>query len=230
MTPTGVSSQARGEMARLLARNGVSRRLLRQRIEIFVLLGVALGGLHLLAGRTGGDHIALTALLGALVPVFAPVCFVPAVFAARERGAAGYTVAMARVATVSVLGWLVAGAHLVVWEALARVSGSIGGPSVGDIPFMLVTVIATTVVATVAYEFPTRDSSARPITVAAVVLVYVASFVVHGTLLTPSLAAVHRKLSAGPMAIEVVGTLVAILAVWLLMRREVLAASHEQSR
>ncbi|MHB1713004.1 MAG: hypothetical protein ACYCV7_16700, partial [Acidimicrobiales bacterium] len=122
-------SSARREIARLLDRDGVPRGMLRRRVEIFVLLGVGLGALHLAAGRTGGNHIALTALLGALVPVFAPVCFVPAVFAGRERGAAGASIALARLGTVTVLGWLVAGVHLVVWEGLARVSGTIAGPS-----------------------------------------------------------------------------------------------------
>lgn len=226
---TAAAHPAREETARLLARDGAPRGLLRQRVEIFVILGVALGALHLAAGRTGGDHIALTALLGALVPVFAPVCFVPAVFTGRERGAAGRTIAMTRVATVAALGWLVAGVHLVVWEGLARTSGSIGGPSIGDIPFMLVTVSVTAVVATLAYEWPITDRLAQPVTVAAVVVLYVGSFVVHGTVLTPSLSAVHQKLSAGPMAIEVIGTLVALVAVWLLMRREVMAAAHEKS-
>lgn len=228
--PADSRGPARREMARLLARDGVPRGMLRQRIEIFVLLGAGLGALHLTAGHSGGEHVALTALLGALVPVFAPVCFVPAVFAERERGGAGASIALVRLGTVTLLGWLVAGVHLAVWEGLAQVSGSIGGPSAGDIPFMIVTVLVTATVATLAWEIPARDSRARPVTVVSVVALYVVSFVVHGTVLTPSLSAVRQKLSAGPMAIEVIGTLAALGTVWLLMRREVLASAHEQSR
>ncbi len=211
----------RAELARLLGRGSPSRRLLRQRVELFVGLGVALGALHLVAGRSGGDHVAVTALLGALVPVFAPVCFVPVVFAARERGHAPLPVIGVRLGVVAGLGWVVAGVHLVVWELLAVGTGSIGGPSGGDVPFMAVTVVVTAVVASVAYQAPLRHRWAAPVTVVSVVGLYVASFVVHGLVLTPSLSSVRHKLGAGPESIEVAMTLAALMAVWLLMRREV---------
>jgi hypothetical protein len=211
----------RAELARLLGHGSPSRRLLRQRVELFVGLGVALGALHLVAGRSGGNHVAVTALLGALVPVFAPVCFVPVVFAARERGRAAAAVVVVRLGVVAGLGWVVAGVHLLVWEGLAVVTGSIGGPSGGDVPFMAVTVVVTAVVASVAYQAPLRHRWAQPVTVATVVGLYVASFVVHGLVLTPSLSSVRHKLGAGPESIEVAMTLAALGAVWLLMRREV---------
>lgn len=184
-------------------------------------LGVALGALHLAAGRGGGDYVAVTALLGALVPVFAPVCFVPVVFAARERGHAALAVVGVRLGVLAWLGWVVAGVHLLVWKLLAVVTGSIGGPSSGDVPFLAVTVVVTAVVVSVAYQAPVRYRWAAPVTVASVVGLYVASFVVHGLVLTPSLSSVRHKLSAGRESIEVAMTLAALVAVWLLMRREV---------
>ncbi len=209
------------ELARLLGRGSPSRRLLRQRVEVFVALGVVLGALHLAAGRSGGDHVAVTALLVALVPVFAPVCFVPVVFADRQRGDAPAAVMAVRLGLVAGLGWVVAGVHLVVWELLAAVTGSIGGPSAGDVPFMAVTVVVTAVAASIAYQAPLRHRWVQPTTVATVVGLYVASFVVHGLMLTPSLSTVRHKLGAGPDAIEAAMTLAALAAVWLLMRREV---------
>ena len=214
-------------MARLLGSGSTSRRLLRQRVELFVGLGAVLGALHLAAGRSGGEHVAVTALLGALVPVFAPVCFVPVVFAARERGHAALAVVGVRLGVVAGLGWVVAGVHLVVWEALAVVTGSVAGPSGGDVPFMAVTVVVTAVVASVAFQAPAHYRFAAPATVASVVGLYVASFVVHGLVLTPSLSSVRHKLGAGPDAIEAAMTLVALVAVWLLMRREVSDGTHK---
>lgn len=214
-------SRGRSELSRLLGSGSPSRRLLRQRVEMFAGLGVVLGALHLVAGRAGGDHVALTALLAALVPVFAPLCFVPVVFATRERGHAALAVMGVRLGVVAGLGWVVAGVHLVVWELLAVVTGSIGGPSAGDVPFMAVTVAVTAVVASVAYQAPQRHRWAQPTTVASVVGLYVASFVVHAVVLTPSLASVRHKLGAGPESIEAAMTLSALAAVWLLMRREV---------
>ena len=215
------STGGRAELARLLGSGSPSRRLLRQRVELFVALGVALGALHLVASRSGGNHVEVTALLGALVPVFAPVCFVPVVLAARERGHAPLPVMGVRLGVVAGLGWVVAGVHLLVWELLAVVTGSIGGPSGGDVPFMAVTVVVTAVVASVAYQAPLRHRWAAPVTVVSVVGLYVASFVVHGLVLTPSLSSVRHKLGAGPESIEVAMTLAALAAVWLLMRREV---------
>jgi hypothetical protein len=217
--PRDISGRA--ELTRLLAHSGASRTLLRQRVEVFVGLGVALGALHLAAGRSGGDHVALTALLGALVPVFAPVCFVPVVFAARERGHAPAAVMAVRLVVVVGLGWVVAGVHLVVWELLASTTGSIGGPSAGDVPFMAVTVVVTAVAASVAYQAPREYRWAQPTVVASVVALYVASFVVHGLVLSPSLSTVRHKLGAGPESIEAAMALAALVAVWLLMRREV---------
>ena len=224
---TSADQLGRAELARLLGSGSPSRRLLRQRVEVFVGLGVALGALHLAAGRSGGDHVAVTALLGALVPVFAPVCFVPVVFAARERGRAPVAVMAVRLGVVAGLGWVVAGVHLLVWELLASTTGSIGGPSGGDVPFMVVTVVVTAVVASVAYQAPVQHRWAQPVTVASVVGLYVASFVVHGLILTPSLSSVRHKLGAGPDAIEAAMTLVALVAVWLLMRREVSDGTHK---
>lgn len=129
-----------------------------------------------------------------------------------------------RLGVVIVLGWTVAAVHLLVWEVLAAATGSIGGPSAGDIPVMVAAVVVTAVVAMLAFQWPAQDSWARPTTVAAAVVLYVASFVVHGVVLTPSLSAVRHKLGAGPEAIEVVTTLAALVAVWLLMRREVRSA------
>jgi len=211
----------RAELARLLGRSSPSRRLLRQRVEVFVSLGVVLGALHLVASRSGGDHVAITALLGALVPVFAPVCFVPVVFADRQRGHAPVATMAARLSVVAGLGWVVASVHLLVWELLASATGSISGPTAGDVPFMVVAVAVTAVVASVAYQAPVQHRWAQPTTVVAVVALYVASFVIHGLILTPSLSTVRHKLGAGPESIEAAMTLAALAAVWLLMRREV---------
>lgn len=219
--PPAAPGAGREELAVLLARQGAPRRLLRQRVAVFVCVGAALGALHLVTARAGGDHVALTAMLAALIPVFAPVCFVPAVFAGRERGGAGAAVAAARLGVVAALGWAVASVHLLVWEGLAALTGSIGGPGAGDLPFMVVAVLATAAVATLAYELPLRERWAQPAAVAAVVAAYVVSFLVHGLLLRPSLAAVRDHLGAAPGAIEAAIALVALLAVWALMRREV---------
>ncbi|MGH9069065.1 MAG: hypothetical protein ACRD0J_16505 [Acidimicrobiales bacterium] len=219
--PLPAPAGGRAELARLLARSGVPRRLLRQRVALFVAIGIALGVLHLAAGRSGGDHVALTAMLGALVPVFAPVCFVPVVFADRRRGHAPASVAAVRLGVVAGLGWVVAGVHLAVWKALAATTASIGGPGAGDIPFMIVTVLVTTAVAVAAYQAPARPRWAEPSTVASVVVLYVGSFVVHAALLDPSLATIGQRLGAGPGAIEAAMIVGGLVAVWALMRREV---------
>ncbi|MGH9006173.1 MAG: hypothetical protein ACRDV6_00410, partial [Acidimicrobiales bacterium] len=141
----------RAELGRLVRRDSVSRKLLRERVVLFVCIGAGLGAVHLAAPRNGGDHLALTAMLSALIPVFAPVCFVPAVLSGRERGGAAPSVILARLGAVAVLGATVAAVHLAVWEILAAATGSIGGPTPDDVPFMLVVVVVTTAVAAVAY-------------------------------------------------------------------------------
>ncbi|MGH9055437.1 MAG: hypothetical protein ACRDYY_06170 [Acidimicrobiales bacterium] len=210
----------RAELSRLVQRHSASRRLLRERVVLFVCLGAGLGALHLAARRSGGDHVALTAMLSALIPVFAPVCFVPAVFSGRERAAAP-AVVLTRLGAVVALGATVAAVHLAVWEILAVATGTIGGPTPADVPFMLVVVVVTTAVAATAYQAPRRDVLTQPATVASVVGLYAASFVVHGVLLSPSLAQIRGKLGAGRLTVEVVAVVVSLGVVWLLMRREV---------
>lgn len=218
---------ARAELARLLSARAPARRLLRERVEAFLALGVALGALHLAAGRSGGDHVALTAMLAALVPVFAPVCFIPAVFAGRERGGVPPGVIIVRLAVVVALGVLVAAVHLLVWALLASLTGSIGGPGTGDVPFMVVTVLVTALVASAAYQAPIRGRWAQPATVGAVLALYVGSFACHGLLLTPSLSMVRHKLGAVSGAIEVVLAIAALTTVAILMRREVRAGIRQ---
>lgn len=220
-------NRSRAELARLLSAGSPSRRLLRQRAELFVALGVALGALHLAAGRGGGDHVALTAMLSALIPVFAPVCFVPVVFADRERGHAGTAVMAVRLGVVAGLGWVVTGVHLAVWEVLAAATGSIGGPSGGDVPFMVLTVVVTAVVATAAFELPARERWAEPATVLVVVVLYAASFVVHAQLLSPTMAAIRARAPGGQVAVELAAVAVSLTVVWLLMRREVSDGSRK---
>jgi len=212
---------ARIELARLLGHGAPSRALLRQRVELFVAIGAGLGALHLVAARSSGDHVALTAMLSALVPVFAPVCFVPAVCASRDRGHAPRPVIAVRIAVVFVLGALIAAVHLSIWKILAAGTGSIAGPSVGDIPFTAVVVMLTTVLAVTAYEVPVHFRWAQPLTVGVVVLLYIAAFAVHGVILTPTIGRIRRALSGMPLAIEAILTAAAVIAVALLMRREV---------
>lgn len=212
---------AQAELARLLSRGSPSRTLLRQRVELFVLIGAGLGALHLVAARSSGDHVALTAMLSALVPVFAPVCFVPVVCASRDRGHAAGSVIAVRIGVVFLLGALIATVHLSIWELLAATTGSIAGPSTGDIPFTAVVVLITTVLAVVAYEAPLRSRWAQPLTVAVVVVLFIGAFAVHGVVLTPTIDRIRRALHGMPLAIEVVLTAAAAVAVALLMRREV---------
>jgi len=214
-------SPARGELDRLLGRGSPSRRLLVRRIELFVGIGVALGALHLAAKRSGGDHVALTAMLASLIPVFAPLCFVPVVFVARDRGHAPGSVIAVRMSVVALLGATVAAVHLVVWEVLAVSTGTIAGPTAGDIPFSAVAVVTTTGVVAAAYQIPRRRHWAQPVTLLAAVGLYVASFVVHGTVLTPTLSDIRHRFAGGPLAIEVVAALAALGSVALLLRREV---------
>lgn len=188
---------------------------------VFVVVGAGMGALHMVARGSGGGHVALTAVLSALIPVFAPVCFVPAVLDTRERGCAGLPVRAVRLGVIAGLGAAVAAVHLAVWEALAAGTGTIGGPSAADIPFMVVVVAVTSVVAAVAYEAPRRQRLAQPATVAAVVVLYAASFVVHGVLIGPSLAELGAKPGPGRLGAEVVAVVVSLAVVWLLMRREV---------
>jgi len=215
------SGEGRRELARLIGSGRPSRRMLRQRVELFVAIGAGLGALHLVAGRSGGDHTALTAVLAALVPVFSPVCFIPVVFQARDRGHADPRVIGVRLSVVAVLGATIASVHLIVWDGLAAVTGSIAGPTVGDIPFMAAVVVVTTVVAATAYQIPIRKRWAQPITVATMVVVYVVSFGLHGILLTPTLAQIRHKFGTGPLGIEIVAALLALGTIGMLMRREV---------
>jgi hypothetical protein len=217
----GGQSPATVELERLFSRRSPTRRLLHGRVELFIGIGAGLGLLHLATGRGGGEHVALSAMLASLVPVFGPVCFVPVVFAACERGRAPMPVMALRLSTVAFFGCVVAAVHLGVWAALAAGTGAIAGPSVGDIPFSALLVVVTTVVATIAYQAPRDRHLAQPVTVAALVVLYGASFVVHGALLTPSLATIRRHLGPGPVTVEVACMAVALTAVALLMRREV---------
>lgn len=173
-----------------------------------------------MAGRHGGVHVALTAVLASLVPVLAPVCFVPVV-CSSERGGEPASVVALRLGAVAFLGAVVAGVHLGVWAVLARVTASLGAPSAGDVVFSAVFVAITTVVAAVAYQAPRQRRWSEPATVGAVVVLEVAAFVSHGLLLTPSLAEVRRHLGAGPLGLEVATTLGALVAVALLFRHEV---------
>jgi hypothetical protein len=220
-SPAPRQSPAKAELEALLGHGSPTRHLLRNRVELFVGIGAALGLLHLATGRGGGDHVALSAMLASLVPVFAPVCFVPVVFAAPERGGASASVIAVRLSTVAFFGGVVAAVHLGVWDALAAGTGALAGPSVGDVFFSAVVVVLTTVVAWVAYQAPRRRRLAQPVTVATLVVLYAASFVVHGLLLEPSLASIRRHLGAGPVTVEVASMVVALAAVALLLRREV---------
>jgi len=224
------SGEGRRELARLIDSGGPSRRMLRKRIELFVAIGAGLGALHLVAGRSGGDHIALTAMLAALVPVFGPVCFIPVVFQSRDRGHADPRVIGVRLSVVAVLGATIAGVHLLVWEVLAAATGSIAGPTVGDIPFSAAVVVATTVVAAAAYQIPIHKRWAQPVTVATLVIVYVVSFGLHGILLTPTLTQVRHQFGAGPLGIEVVATLLALGTIGMLMRREVRDGTRQAAK
>lgn len=222
------TGSARDELARLLSRGTPSRKLLRQRVELFVAIGAGLGLLHLASRHSGGSHVALTAMLDALIPVFAPVCFVPAVSASAGRSRASAAVTTVRLAVVAACGVVVASVHLAVW-AIVSASGG-GGPTVTDIPFMVVTVAVTSVLAMSAYRAPSSERWAQPATVAAVIVLYVASFVVHGLVLTPSLTEVHAHVGAGSVAVEVASIVVSLGVVWLLMRREVRDGAHTAVR
>lgn len=210
----------RAELARLLGSGSPTRRLLRRRVEVLVGLGALVGVLHLAAGRAGGVHVALTAALASLVPVLAPVCFVPVVFSS-ERGGQPASVVAFRLGTVAVLGAIVAGVHLGVWAVLAGLTSSLGPPSAGDVVFSAVVVALTAVVATAAYQAPRQRRWSGPAAVGAVLLLEVAAFVSHGLLLTPPLAEVRRHLGGGALGLEVATTLGALLAVALLFRHEV---------
>ena len=234
-------SQASAELARLLAPGSLSRHLLRRRVELFVGIGAALGLLHLAAGgHHSGGSLALSATLGALVPVYAPLCFVPVVMGERQRGAAppGVVmgerqrgaappgVVMARVGVATALGWVVAAVHLGVWAALSS-GGGIAGPSAYDIPFMVVTVAVTASLTSLAYQLPRRAGWAAPATVLTGVVAYVGAFVVHGDLLQPSLRRLRDHLGALPVGIEVAGMVLGMAVIAVLVRREVHAAAKE---
>lgn len=228
-TPAPVT--ARSELARLLDRQGQARSLLRHRVEIFAGIGVALGVAHLIAGhRSGSAPLALSATLGALVPVYAPLCFVPVAMAERERLRAGAGVVLARVGVAAALGWLVASVHLLVWAVLAALTGGISAPSIYDIPFMVVTVAVTAALAAMVYQLPRREDLAAPATVAAAMVLYLAAFAVHGTLLSPRLAQLRKHAGALPAGIEVAGVVLGMATLVVLVRREVRAASHEGRR
>ncbi|MHB8328931.1 MAG: hypothetical protein ACYDD6_04805 [Acidimicrobiales bacterium] len=173
--------------------------------------------------------MALTSLFASLVPVFAPLCFVPVAFDRRVRSSTA-TVTAIRVLVVTGLGWCVAAMHLLLWVVLADATGSIGPPGIGDVPFMALTVALTAVVSSAVLAAPRSDRWARPAATGTSVVLYVAAFVVHGTLLSPSLAEVRGHFSGGPAATEVVGGVVALVAVALLLRRELGAAEHEGGR
>lgn len=212
------AGEARAEVTRLLAPGSEERRLLAHRLLVFVGIGAALGALHLVAPH-GGEHVAMTALLAGLVPVFAPLCFIPVAFTERGFGP-GASVAAVRLAVVSALGWCVAATHLVVWLVLAHATGSIGPPGAGDIPFMVVAVVVTAVLCGAAFSAPSAAAWSRPAAAGTGVVLYAAAFVVHGAVLAPSLAAVRAHFAGHPAAIEVVGGIVALATVALLLRRE----------
>lgn len=52
----------------------------------FVAIGAGVGALHVVAPGRGGDHVAVTAMLSALIPVFALACFVSAVLTRESAG------------------------------------------------------------------------------------------------------------------------------------------------
>lgn len=221
----GVLTEGRGtrhpQLAQLLSESG-ARHLLLHRIAVFLALGAALGAAHVAAGRGGSEHVAITALLAALVPVFAPVCFVSAVLTAL-----GSRVTVPALATITVLGWLLAAVHLGVWEGLAAATGSIGGPEVGDVPFMLAVVAITSALASLVYALPGRRRWSQPLTVASLVVLYAGSFLVHAAVLEPSLSTIRHHFTASTAAIEVGGAAAALVAVWALMRREVRSGAEE---
>lgn len=215
----------RGELRRLLGPGSVDRRLLLHRVLLFAGIGGGLGVLHLVAPG-GTEHVALTALFASLVPVFAPLCFVPVAFDRTEQ-TTGAGVVIVRVGVASVLGWCVGAVHLIVWLVLAELTGTIGPPAPGDVAFLAVVAVITTVLAGTVLSAPRSDALALPAATGASVVLYAAAFVVHGTMLEPSLASIRAHFSGGPATTEVVGGALALAAVALLLRRELRSANHE---
>lgn len=214
------ATPARAELARLLGPGSPTWSLLRRRAEILVGLGALLGVAHLVAGRGGGVHVALTALLASLVPVLAPVCFVPVVFSSGSEGTAR-SVVVVRIGAVALLGAAVAGVHLAVWAVLAGLTTSLAPPGGGEVAFSAVVVVLATVVAAASYRAPRRRQWSQPAAVGAVAVLEVVTFVVHGLVLTPSLADVRRHMGGGPLGLEVAMTVGALGGVMLLFRHEV---------
>lgn len=217
-TRSGEGSPARTELHRLVGSGSPDRQLLAHRLLVFAGIGAALAALHLVAPG-GAEHVALTALFASLVPVFAPLCFVPVAFE-RRRPAAGRAVIAVRLAAVTVLGWCVAGMHLIVWLVLAELTGSIGPPGVGDVPFVALTVLVTAAVVGTAYSLPRSDRLVRSTATGSSIVVYAGAFFVHGQLLAPSMTAVKAHFSGMPAVTETGGAALALLGVALLLRRE----------
>jgi hypothetical protein len=111
--------------------------------------------------------------------------------------------------------------HLVVWAVLAALTTSLAPPTGGEVAFSAVVVVLSTVVAAAAYRAPRRRQSSQPAVVGAVAVLEVVTFVVHGLVLTLSLAEVRRHVGGGPLALEVAMTVGALVGVMLLFRHEV---------
>jgi hypothetical protein len=181
-------------------------------------IGALTGLLHWVGSGDAGLHVAVTAALDALVAVFAPAAFIPAVLGGEERHGAPAPVLAARLAVLVAFGWLVAGSHLLVWALTAALVPRVGAPGGGALPFTVVGVGVAAAATALVYAWPRRGDLARRAAVGVLVVLYVAAFWSHAVLLRPSLAAVRHRAAGYPLPVAIGFGALALLSVWALMR------------